>query len=245
VNRTKHEFTKSEGLLEAIGRKESLNATVKRIQYSFLDLLKTKELRTNTIVLCFCYFTCSSISYGILFDQSSLSGNRYLNFFIFAALRYVTSILTIVVDSCFKRCGRKVIFCTSLGIMCCSCVAIGVLTHFGLSKTITVSALAIFIGVMTSPLWCSLSMSASEIFPTPIRNIGTGFTAVWNRLGLVISPQILYMAYFWPPSKYLIFAVLAAMAVTLNFILLPETKGKPLPEKMPSTIVKPLEAATI
>lgn len=54
VNRSKHDFTKSEGLLEAIGRKESLNAPVKRVHYSFWDLLKTKELRTNTLVLCFC-----------------------------------------------------------------------------------------------------------------------------------------------------------------------------------------------
>jgi OCT family organic cation transporter-like MFS transporter 4/5 len=238
VNRSKHDFTKSEGLLEAIGRKESLNATVKRVHYSFWDLLKTKELRTNTLVLCFCYFTCASISYGIIYDSSTLVGNRYINFFLFAALRYLASMLTIIVDSCFKRCGRKVIFCTSLGIICISCTAIGVLTYFGQSKTVTVSALAIFSGVMTSPIWNSLSMSASEIFPTPIRNVGTGFAAVFNRLGLVISPQILYMAYFWPPSKYIIFASLAAVAVVLNFIIIPETKGKPLPEKMPTVTEK-------
>jgi OCT family organic cation transporter-like MFS transporter 4/5 len=233
VNRTKHEFTKSEGLLEAIGRKESLNASVKRVQYSFLDLLKTKELRKNTLVLCFCYFTCSSISYGIVFDSTNLNGNRYLIFFLFAVLRYCTSMLTILVDSCFKRCGRKVIFCASLGLICCSCVGIGVLTYFEQTETTIVSVLAIFAGVMTSPIWNSLSMSTSEIFPTPIRNVGSGFTAVFNRLGLVISPQILYLAHFWPPSKYFIFACLAAIAVTLNFLLIPETKGKPLPEKMP------------
>lgn len=98
-------------------------------------------------------FTCASISYGIMFDSSTLVGNRYIIFFLFAAIRYLASVLTIIVDSCIKyahrkiltevifnlteafvccrRCGRKVIFCTSLGTICVTCTAIGILTYFG------------------------------------------------------------------------------------------------------------------
>jgi len=76
-------------------------------------------------------------------------------------------------------------------------------------------------------------LSNTELFPTPIRNIAHAFCATWNRLGGVVAPQILFLAHSWKPAPFAIFAALSLIAGILFAIFIPETKGKPLPEKMP------------
>lgn len=58
---------------------------------------------------------------------------------------------------------------------------------------------------MGSQIYILNAVAPSELFPTPIRNIGIGFIQTWNRIGNIIAPQIFVIVshhiYVFPMGK--------------------------------------------
>ena len=52
-----------------------------------------------------------------------------------------------------------------------------------------------------------------------------------SRVGGILAPLILLLGDYWEPLPYVVFGSLAVLA-GLTSLLLPETKGKPLPETL-------------
>jgi OCT family organic cation transporter-like MFS transporter 4/5 len=205
-------------------------------KYAFYHLFMTKKMALETIVLSFCFFTIACISFGIVFDTDSLGGNRFFNFFLYAALRYVASALTITFDSCFKSFGRKLLFLIPMSIVAASSAAIAILKAYEFEGTIYIRVVAMIAATVTSPVWTTITLSVAEIYPTPIRNLGVGFNATFSRLGGIVTPPLLYLSDLWLPSSYLIFALLGVVSCILHGIYIPETKGLLLPETMPKKL---------
>lgn len=124
--------------------------------------------------------------------------------------------------------------------------------------------------MLTSPVWTAIWLSNTEIYPTAIRfvttvfllcfyvcndiyfrNVSLGCTSMFNRLGGILAPQILFLVFIyllllnvlvvgvvssiyfqagqWPPLAYVIFAVLAIISCILYALFIPETKNRSLP----------------
>jgi OCT family organic cation transporter-like MFS transporter 4/5 len=213
-----------------------LNQKTMGKKYAFYHLFMTKKMAIETTVVSFCFFTIACISFGIVFDTDSLVGNRFFNFFLYALLRYAASGFTITADSCIKSFGRKTLFLIPMSVVATSCAAIAVLKAYGFQRSIYVNVVAMIAATVTSPVWTTITLSAAELYPTPIRNLAVGFNAIFSRLGGIVTPQLLYLSKFWLPSSYVIFAILAAISCILHGLFIPETKGHLLPETMPKKL---------
>lgn len=83
----------------------------------------------------------------------------------------------------------------------------------------------------------ALYLFTGELFPTTVRNAGVGTSVMFSRMGSMISPLVISMQ---DVSPYLPLIVLGSGAVLETFLilLLPETKGTPLPETIDDLNVK-------
>jgi OCT family organic cation transporter-like MFS transporter 4/5 len=205
-------------------------------KYTYWHLFSTKTMALHTLVLSISLFCLSSISFGLTFNVDKLSGSIFLNFFFVGCLRWVGSVLTIGADTLFKKYGRRV-GAILPALVITAATATTVILHLAcpeleyLASIVRVLLLlAIF---MCSPLWIAVPLTNSELFPTPIRNMALAFCSIFNRLGGVVMPQILYTAKFWKPSPYVAYVILSLTLAVLFGFFIPETKGQPLPQQMP------------
>ncbi|XP_077977743.1 carcinine transporter-like [Glandiceps talaboti] len=69
----------------------------------------------------------------------------------------------------------------------------------------------------------------AELYPTTVRSIGVSITCISGMLGATFAPQVLLLSNLWEPLPMIVIAVLQLTAGVLA-LLLPETRGKKLPE---------------
>ncbi|VDM84698.1 unnamed protein product, partial [Strongylus vulgaris] len=74
----------------------------------------------------------------------------------------------------------------------------------------------------------SLFVYASEVFPTPIRNVSVGLCSVLSRGGAIAAPYIRLLGSIWVFWPMFLLAVLSILA-SISTCFLPETNRKPLP----------------
>ncbi|KAL6734798.1 hypothetical protein Aduo_005298 [Ancylostoma duodenale] len=74
----------------------------------------------------------------------------------------------------------------------------------------------------------SLFVYASEVFPTPIRNVSIGLCSVLSRGGAIAAPYIRLLGSIWVTSPMFLLAALSFLAGIFTCFL-PETHRKPLP----------------
>jgi len=226
-------------LLERSSFSEKVPKETKQIskKYSYWHLFSTKSMAIHTVVLAICYFCTSIVSNGVVFNVDRLSGSIFLNFFLLACLRWFSNGATIVADLLVSKFGRKIGFVFPFLLVAIAAGSVIILYVAGqslLNLHSVISIMSLLIAMLCSPIWVMLSLSTSENFPTPIRNIAVAFCATFNRLAAVAVPQFLYLGHFWAPSPYVVFTVFAVIAAVLFCVFIPETKGISLPDAMPS-----------
>ena len=69
----------------------------------------------------------------------------------------------------------------------------------------------------------------AELFPTSMRNSAVGMCSTLARFGGILAPTVAQLGYYRPDMPFLIFGV-ATLIGGLAAYLLPETKGKKLPD---------------
>ncbi|VDK41058.1 unnamed protein product [Gongylonema pulchrum] len=81
------------------------------------------------------------------------------------------------------------------------------------------------------------AVQPSELFPTPVRSAGIAFIQIFNRLGTIVSPLVFIpvsiTSKHWPPAPFLLMLLTSTTDFLLYFFLIPETRGKKLPDHMP------------
>ena len=60
--------------------------------------------------------------------------------------------------------------------------------------------------------------------------MGNGLCNTAARIGGILAPQAPALASFWKPAPLIIFLIIALINLLLEMTILPETKGKPLPD---------------
>lgn len=207
----------------------------RKTKFSYYHLFVTPKLAITTIVLAYSYCATSIINYGVLFNMEKLSGSIYWNSVYTGLMRYACNLSFGYADLKFKSIGRKFIHTSGLVIivLSLSLVVGSYALHLNHEMKDVIRISILLASSMTSQIYIADGIVSAELFPTPIRTIGYAFLQLWNRVGVVLSPFIFYLADYWLALPFC-FMILFSLIDTFSFeCLLPETKGRHLVEHMP------------
>lgn len=204
-------------------------------QFSFFDLLQTREMRKRSLILFYLWFAVAVAYYALLLNMTSLKGNRYLTFFISALVDMVAFIAVVfIVIKCQRRIPLLVFFVIG-GV---ACIIAGIIPFIYKTTKLEdknlrgeiVTAFAIIGKFGASGVFSLTFLYTSELYPTVIRNIGMGSCAFWARLGGVVAPQILALGDLSHKSISVIIIGVITLVASILLLLLPETMATKLPD---------------
>ncbi|KAL2077662.1 hypothetical protein ACEWY4_027166 [Coilia grayii] len=201
-------------------------------KYSWLDLLKTANMRNITVINIIIWITIALTYYGLSFNTSNLDGDPYLNCLIAAATEYLGYVFVWFTTRYAPR--RFVLpFTLLLGGALLLLIKFVPEELTGLTVTLAMTGRLAVTGAFSF-----VYVYSTELFPTVIRNMGLGVTSMASRIGSAVSP---YIAYIGSYNKILPFILMGAICLFSGglSLLLPETKGEKLPELISQ--VKPLQ----
>ncbi|XP_077987899.1 organic cation transporter protein-like [Glandiceps talaboti] len=193
----------------------------KEREHTLVDLFKSPRLRLRTLVMCFNWFSCSFVYYGISLNTDQLGENPYTTF-ILAGFVEVPGCL--MAWWLMNAIGRR----WSL----CGFSVIGGLALI-LSVPPEIPELAVAIALVAklciAAVFTIVYVYGIEIFPTVVRNAGMGVSSMSARVGSIISPYVVLLDVYWAPLPFVIMGGTSVIA-GLTALYLPETRNRKLPE---------------
>ncbi|VDK42485.1 unnamed protein product [Anisakis simplex] len=249
VRQRVHDAVKAES-----DKQKARQATMKH-KYNMLDIFKSWTLTKYDIVFSISLFSASFVSYGVAYNMDALAGNVYVNVILLGGARYAINIIAALIELNVKRVGRRhlhIVSVTTIVILMGSLMLTESLIHPELvelkkarmegrpvNSTIEfISAitryLALLAAAMCTEVFVLDSVQPSELFPTPIRSGGNALIQVFNRLGTICSPLAFIPAAAWAAAPYLLMTLTSLADLILYSVWIPETRGRPLPDKMPA-----------
>ncbi|NXS95953.1 S22A3 protein, partial [Jacana jacana] len=191
---------------------------------SFLDLVRTPQMRRNTLILMYAWFTSALIYQGLVMRLGIVGGNLYLDFFISGAVELPAALLILVT---IDRIGRRLPFGISNIVAGIACLITAFLPEDIPWLKTTVATLGRLGITMAFEI---VYLVNTELYPTTLRNFGVSLCSSLCDLGGIIAPFLLFrLAAIWLELPLIIFSILAVVCGVL-VLLLPETKGISLPE---------------
>ncbi|XP_052769357.1 organic cation transporter protein-like [Mya arenaria] len=204
-------------------------------KYTVLDLFKSYELTKRTLLLSTNWCANGLAYYGISFGIQSLSGNIYLNMFLFNIVGVPAKTASMVMTNYFGRRSTSAICYT---IVLAGCLVVGVVQltvakhwlEIPNSATV-VNTAAIISSMAIVTAYGPVQTHTIELFPTVIRNTAFGCLSVVLRVGAMLGPQFVYLNKYVPGLLYFVCAGVALIC-NIALVFLPETKGGALTDKM-------------
>lgn len=215
--------------MDAINSHNKISTEAAR-QFSFFDLLQTREMRKRSLILFYLWFAVAVAYYALLLNMTSLKGNRYLTFFISALVDMVAFIAVVFI---VRKCQRRIPLLVFFVIGGVACIIAGIIPFILEDKNLRgeiVTAFAIIGKFGASGVFSLTFLYTSELYPTVIRNIGMGSCAFWARLGGVVAPQILALGDLSHKSISVIIIGVITLVASILLLLLPETMATKLPD---------------
>ncbi|XP_070700575.1 organic cation/carnitine transporter 2-like [Pempheris klunzingeri] len=191
--------------------------------YTYLDLIRTPDMRNITILGVFIWMSISMVYYGLSLNTSNLNGNIYLNCFISATIDIVAYVATWLL---VNRTPRPTFLFSTL-LFCGIMLLVIQLVPENMQVMFQVLALVGKVGV--SGAYCFIYVISVELFPTVVRNMGLGVTSTAARIGCIISPYVIYMGVYSQTLPFTVFGTISAMAAGVS-LLLPDTRNSKLPD---------------
>ncbi|KAJ8270709.1 hypothetical protein GJAV_G00118340 [Gymnothorax javanicus] len=191
---------------------------------SILDLIRTPKMRKHTFILMFNWFTSAVVYQGLIMRLGILGGNVYIDFLISGVVEFPAALLIIFT---IERVGRRIPFATANIVSGAACL----ITAFIPDSMFWFRTAVACVGRLGITM--SFEMVAfvnTELYPTFVRNLSVSVCSTLCDIGGIVAPFLLYrLAVIWLELPLIIFGVIALIAGAL-VLLLPETKGVPLPE---------------
>uniref|UniRef100_A0A8R1XQF1 MFS domain-containing protein n=1 Tax=Onchocerca volvulus TaxID=6282 RepID=A0A8R1XQF1_ONCVO len=206
--------------------------------YYFYHLFSDWKLSSYAIVFATSLFSTSFISYGIAYNMDALAGTVYVNVIILGATRWAINISAAALEFSIQKVGRRLLHLVAVGFIAVIMAIIFVIYIFTCEKSIqTIIAFTRYASLLAAAMCTELfvldSVQPTELFPTPIRSAGIAFIQTFNRLGTIVSPLVFIPSKHWPPAPFLLMLITSSADFLLYFFLVPETRGKKLPDNMP------------
>ncbi|MCI4389673.1 hypothetical protein PGIGA_G00101320 [Pangasianodon gigas] len=191
---------------------------------SFVDLIRTPKMRRNTFILSYNWFTSAVVYQGLIMRLGILGGNVYIDFLISGLVEFPAAILILFT---IDRIGRRLPFATANIVSGAACL----ITAFIPESLFWLKTAVACIGRLGITMAFEMVVFVNtELYPTFIRNLGFSVCSTLCDIGGIVAPFLLYrLAVIWLELPLIIFGILAVVAGGL-VLLLPETRGAPLPE---------------
>ncbi|KAG8522386.1 Solute carrier family 22 member 2, partial [Galemys pyrenaicus] len=191
---------------------------------SFLDLVRTPQIRKHTLVLMYNWFTSSVVYQGLIMHLGLAGSDIYLDFLYSALVEFPSALLIIVT---IDRVGRRYPWATSNMVAGAACVASVFIPDDLQWLKVTVACLGRMGITMAYQMVCLVN---AELYPTFIRNLGVMVCSSMCDVGGIVTPFLVYrLADVWQELPLVVFAAIGLVAGGL-VLLLPETRGQALPE---------------
>uniref|UniRef100_A0A8C5SGB2 Solute carrier family 22 member 3 n=1 Tax=Laticauda laticaudata TaxID=8630 RepID=A0A8C5SGB2_LATLA len=193
---------------------------------SFTDLVRTPQIRKHTLILMYTWFTSAAVYQGLIMHLGIGGGNIYLDFFYSALVEFPAAIILIVT---VDRIGRRYPWAVANFMTGIACLITNIFNIFSDLYWLKMTA-ACFGRLGITMCYEMVCLVNAELYPTFLRNLGVLVCSSMSDIGGIITPFIVYrLANIWHELPLIVFAVIGLVDGGL-VLLLPETKGKTLPE---------------
>ena len=195
---------------------------------TFLDLFRSPNLRTKTLILYYQWFVNSFTYYGLSLNMGQVTGGEdiFFNFTIGGLLEipsHTAAILTLLYF------GRRIPYCSAMFLCGVSLVSIMLVPRGMFHNDWPVMVLTLFGKMCVTFSWGVLFLYNAELFPTEVRTSGIGSASFIGRFGGMVAPWVeLLGKQYHRNIPSIIFGSTALLAGILA-IILPETHGIELP----------------
>ncbi|KAK7575827.1 hypothetical protein V9T40_012113 [Parthenolecanium corni] len=150
-------------------------------------LCRTPNLRLKTILITFNWFANDMVYVGLSYYGPVLGSNEYLSFFLSSVIEIPSSLLCWFV---MDRWGRRWPLTLSMLLSGTSCIITVLLPEDAVIETLV---LFLFSKFTISASFLIIYPFAGELYPTPLRGVGIGFSAYVAGLGLILIPFVTYL----------------------------------------------------
>ncbi|XP_067885093.1 organic cation/carnitine transporter 2-like [Heterodontus francisci] len=190
---------------------------------TYLDLVRTSNLRNITIFSILLWTICSVGYFGLSFNTPNLHGDPYINCFISAMTEIASYVIAWILLRLSPR--RISIACIVVfsGIMLLL-IQIVPSSHYFLTMMMAM------IGKFGyAAAFSMIYVFSTELYPTVVRNMGVAACSMASMIATITSP---YFAYLGTHNKILPFVLMGSLSMTAGIfcLVLPETYGQPLPQ---------------
>ncbi|XDV39438.1 hypothetical protein PO909_008685 [Leuciscus waleckii] len=198
-------------------------AKMREKKHNILDILRNSNAVLTITICSFLWMVITMSYYALLLNTTNLHGNPYLNLFLSAVVEVPAFIIAMLL---LRFCRRR--FCqSSTLLMGGAMIFIVQLIPKDLMELAILVEMLGKLGVTAA--FCVVYAVTSELFPTVVRNMAMGTCSMTARIGSIVSPFIIYLGNYYSYIPYIVIGGLAVFAGLIT-LLLPETKGKVLPE---------------
>jgi len=195
---------------------------------SFFDIAKHPILRWQVLIMYFNWFTTALIMYGLALSWKELTGGLYLNFIIGTILDFPAKTLAMMMT---LKVGRKYPYMAGSAITGTMFLITIFIPRDVYPGNWPIVVLALIGNFCTTMCFAILYMYSGELMPTTVRAAGVGSCSLVSKVGGVMSTTVAALADYHVVIPNILFASLALTSAALT-IMVPETKGRPMPETL-------------
>lgn len=194
---------------------------------TLLDLFRTPNLRWRTLNFYYNWFVNSFVYYGLSLNSDGLGGDIFINIFIGGAVEIPAYAISIYL---LMRSGRRWPLCLTMVIGGTACLGTMIFEKNVFTLDWPIIMFAMIGKLCISASFAIVYVFSAEVFPTVLRTTGVGSSSMCARIGSISAPYIsLYGGKAYRYLPVILFGVTSIIAGLLA-LLLPETKGKSLPD---------------
>uniref|UniRef100_A0A0N5AXE1 MFS domain-containing protein n=1 Tax=Syphacia muris TaxID=451379 RepID=A0A0N5AXE1_9BILA len=229
-NRCKTTFT-----AEEIKATQSEDTNKPQKKCTALDLFRSRKLSKYAFSQILTGIGMNIVGSILLYNIQDLSGNPLLNVVLLGAVRIWAPFLAIFLENGVKNFGRRTLLIFSQGLVSlCFAAMMMISLANAWEKYHRIATICALVGYGTEVglVWFAYKLYTTELFPTVIRTTALSVFSTTSLIGSVLSPQLVYLTKFWHAAPYFGASLITLLATIFALLLLPETKGIPLPDTL-------------